>query len=730
VKKRSKEKNPQRPTKPKKPARRRRSVAPENHISQRHEKSVEVAALSAEGNGAAASVLTEYDEGSLARAKSHWFFGDWNALAELDLKTLADHPDRDRFALLSASAHQQIGNHDKARQYTRMALQWGCPPKVVAQILVAGVHNTLGRVSALKKDKDLVSKHFHEAVSVFADKKEATLAASARSARELQQLGLLDMFSGQVERQIAEIDVVHGRPTELRERIALLENLLSRVEKNNFGKERTVGQLSGQQPLNQVRFLHSDCAWLKREVTGFLSGDSPAASACVDRIRLKMLGALFSFMKTVNKAENADQSSGELFSFLEEIDSMLLSGTKQEALVGKLNKFEYDPVCLRELLFIRIAELLAISLIMVRDYQTSMRIFSELLCFNRLDEVSERISGTNVGWMVGNYDKELTGNLLDVADVSGLVSFLGSYAEIEQETKAFWYKILGDFYRSRKDNVKAIHYYALTLRNSSDVWLVKQCVEFLVELNQATHAVEMWMTGLFEHLDIPVAEKTVMREVFEKALPTMKPFSDHGHVDLMKFIEEKLPMVRECAGDKKLVLVEIGTTRELVSGQGSTEKLALFCNDRQIHFSTVDMDPVNIDSARGQIKKINGDFELIVAKGEDFLADYEGQIDFIFLDAYDYDHGGHSDARQGRYQKVLGKKISNAACHKMHLDCVMSLVEKLSPWGIIGFDDVWFKDGSWRGKGTTAMPYLLANGFQVIHQGNNVAILLRHSAGA
>ena len=70
------------------------------------------------------SVLDGHDETTLARAKMLWFFGEWQQLAALDMGALRSHPDRDRFALLIASANQQIGDHDKARKYSRVALEW------------------------------------------------------------------------------------------------------------------------------------------------------------------------------------------------------------------------------------------------------------------------------------------------------------------------------------------------------------------------------------------------------------------------------------------------------------------------------------------------------------------------------------------------------------------------------------------------------------------------------
>ncbi|RLJ20343.1 hypothetical protein DJ031_05935 [bacterium endosymbiont of Escarpia laminata] len=146
-------------------------------------------------------VLEGHDESALARAKTHWFFGEWHQLAALDMDSLHAHPDRDRFALLIASAHQQLGHHDKARKYTRMALDFGCLPRVVAQVLIAGVHNTLGRAAALKQDESRIAHHFEASVAAIGTR-DSALLSQARSVREMARMGLLPQAASLVDHQL------------------------------------------------------------------------------------------------------------------------------------------------------------------------------------------------------------------------------------------------------------------------------------------------------------------------------------------------------------------------------------------------------------------------------------------------------------------------------------------------------------------------------------------------
>jgi hypothetical protein len=184
-----------------------------------------------------------------------------------------------------------------------------------------------------------------------------------------------------------------------------------------------------------------------------------------------------------------------------------------------------------------------------------------------------------------------------------------------------------------------------------------------------------------------------------------------------------LPQLRKAAGARRLVLIEIGSTRENVPGQGSTRKLASYCKSKGIQFITVDMDPHNAHAASRTFASLDAKFEAVAMKGEDYLRRRDGPIDFLFLDAYDFDHGMHSDLRQSRYQKFLGARIDEASCHQMHLECAESAVRLMAPGGLVCIDDTWQEDGQWTAKGTLAMPFLLERGFELIEARNRAALL-------
>jgi hypothetical protein len=143
-----------------------------------------------ETNQTSQNNLSPYNETLLDSAKAQWQEGNWESLARMERGGLQGHPDRAKLALLAAADHLQQGNGAAARQFTRLALEWGCGKKLVSQILIAGVHNTLGRASAAAGQNPRALKHFEAAVAAGAPGSPSTLQTQARIAREIELMGL------------------------------------------------------------------------------------------------------------------------------------------------------------------------------------------------------------------------------------------------------------------------------------------------------------------------------------------------------------------------------------------------------------------------------------------------------------------------------------------------------------------------------------------------------------
>lgn len=139
-----------------------------------------------------ASHLVPYDENLLERARTKWQFGDWHSLAKLDRDTLQHHPDRAKLVLLAAAGRLQIGQDAEARQYLRLAQDWGVSKKLLTQILAAGVHNSLGRAAAMAGEQTRALQHFEAAIQTGTPGSDNRLLTQARINEQFSQLGLLE----------------------------------------------------------------------------------------------------------------------------------------------------------------------------------------------------------------------------------------------------------------------------------------------------------------------------------------------------------------------------------------------------------------------------------------------------------------------------------------------------------------------------------------------------------
>jgi FkbM family methyltransferase len=158
------------------------SSAPQDDpLPEAEEESVE-GADSAEDETASEVVI--YDENLYERARTQWQFGDWESLAQIEHESLLHHPQRAKLALLVASGHQQRGDTDATREFTRLAREWGASKKLVSQVLIAGVYNTLGKASALCGQQQRALEHFEQSLRTAGDGGDVRLLAEAR----IQQL--------------------------------------------------------------------------------------------------------------------------------------------------------------------------------------------------------------------------------------------------------------------------------------------------------------------------------------------------------------------------------------------------------------------------------------------------------------------------------------------------------------------------------------------------------------
>ncbi|MDN8011727.1 BNR-4 repeat-containing protein [Burkholderia multivorans] len=142
----------------------------------------------------AAQSIVPYDENLLERARTQWQFGDWQSLARLERVTLQHHPERAKLALLAASGRLQLGRAAEARQYVRLARDWGISERHLRQILIAGVYNSLGRAAAAAGNLPRALKHFESSIRIGAPGSEKALLTKARVSQQCHELGVMPAY--------------------------------------------------------------------------------------------------------------------------------------------------------------------------------------------------------------------------------------------------------------------------------------------------------------------------------------------------------------------------------------------------------------------------------------------------------------------------------------------------------------------------------------------------------
>ncbi len=195
--------------------------------------------------------------------------------------------------------------------------------------------------------------------------------------------------------------------------------------------------------------------------------------------------------------------------------------------------------------------------------------------------------------------------------------------------------------------------------------------------------------------------------------------AEHGHSLLINYIKDIIDLNNpEYLAGK--TIIEIGSVREDLEGQNSTNQFSMFCNLHNMNLISVDMDEQCSENARQVFKRNNfKQGQVYTAKGEDYLKTLSS-FDFIYLDGYDYEHGLHSEERQDRYIENMGKPINDEDCWNGHLFMCEHLNKIATENSIICFDDIITND---TGKGVKAIPFLLDNGWYIIKQQNRSMLL-------
>jgi len=168
-------------------------------------------------------IIMQSDTYNMEKYRKQWLCGEWKNLVKIKKSFLENHPERSKLALMIASAWQQQNNHKKTSYFLSLANEWGCDSKLVTAVLIANVHNTLGRMAALLKDDQSATVHFRNAVAVACADSELELSSHQRSVNEMLNLGLLAQTATVIDEETKKTNNGLSRPKDVQASIKVLQ---------------------------------------------------------------------------------------------------------------------------------------------------------------------------------------------------------------------------------------------------------------------------------------------------------------------------------------------------------------------------------------------------------------------------------------------------------------------------------------------------------------------------
>ena len=203
------------------------------------------------------------DENLLERSRTQWQFGDWQSLAQLNRDTLQHHPDRAKLALLAAAGRLQVGQDAEANAYISLAHDWGVSKKLISQILIAGVHNSIARAAAICNQQQRALQHFESSIQIGTPGADTKLLTQARIQHQLAQLPIVGQGQPSIRLDHAPF-AVPPAPTFTNDLYAVLAELHETIDPNFYleigvGRGRSLAlakcKAIGVDPVPQERLL-------------------------------------------------------------------------------------------------------------------------------------------------------------------------------------------------------------------------------------------------------------------------------------------------------------------------------------------------------------------------------------------------------------------------------------------------------------------------------------------
>jgi hypothetical protein len=167
---------------------------------------------------------------------------------------------------------------------------------------------------------------------------------------------------------------------------------------------------------------------------------------------------------------------------------------------------------------------------------------------------------------------------------------------------------------------------------------------------------------------------------------------------------------------QKLDIMEVGVSRDY----GSSSHLVQLLSQYSVLLKLIDPNSDTlkaVEASMGQSDKKNSIFYYPVP-GEDLELKEFKNIGFAHLDGYDIiTRHKHKESTIQAYASIghnllLEGNVRSSISH--FLICKKLVSENIDSPMLIILDDTWLEKGVWMGKGATAIPFLIANGYALI----------------
>lgn len=150
-------------------------------------------------------ISTAKNQDVLEVARIHWMRGEWDSLSQLSPDALQNLAERSYLMLLVAASQMQLGETTKAKQLLSLVQDFGLIKKIACDILIAGLHETLGRAHVVFGNEAKAYRHFEDALALINSRESRSLYAGAKIIHESTRFGLLLQAAKFISEQIKNI---------------------------------------------------------------------------------------------------------------------------------------------------------------------------------------------------------------------------------------------------------------------------------------------------------------------------------------------------------------------------------------------------------------------------------------------------------------------------------------------------------------------------------------------